>query len=320
MRNGLVVFFIALLGLAIVRVLLGFLAVPIGLVMPAGILVTAIFLAVPVFAVYAASSHKWTPKLAGLFVAIGLVSHIGLGILVTKQVFGIGLFAAMMGAVAQTGFFLWCIGLGALLATMLKDKNLLLPVSAFLAGFDIFLVLTPIGLTQQIMKKAPEILPAVGLNIPRPAATPTMGPVEPFAFVGPADFLFMGMFFVAIHRFGMRSRQTALWMIPAILIYLLLSLFVGAIPLLVPIGLVVLIVNWPEFKLNKEEKMSTIALVVILAGLIAFGATRPKSPAEPSPTEPVQELPESGDSLGPGVEDRGPAGPPGAQESTPNPP
>ena len=95
---------------------------------------------------------------------------------------------------------------------MIKDKNLLLPVSAFLAGFDIFLVLTPIGVTQQIMKKAPEVLPAVGLNIPKPAATPTMGPVEPFAFVGPADFLFMGMFFVAIHRFDLKARDTALWM------------------------------------------------------------------------------------------------------------
>ncbi len=320
MRNGLVVFFIALLGLAIIRVLLGFVSVPLGLVMPAGLLVTAIFLAVPVFAVYAASSHKWTPKLAGAFVAIGLVSHLGLGFLVRQQVFGVGIIAALMGAVAQTGFFLWCIGLGALLATMLKDKNLLLPVSAFLAGFDIFLVLTPIGITQQIMKKAPEVLPAVGLNIPKPAATPTMGPVQPFAFVGPADFLFMGMFFVAIHRFGMRSRDTALWMIPTILIYLLLSLFVGAIPLLVPVGLVVLVVNWPEFKLNKEEKVSTLALVVILTGLIAFGATRPKPQPAPSPSEPVQAPAGPAGSLGPGVEDRGPSAPPTSQESTPNPP
>lgn len=320
MRNGLVVFFIALLGLAIVRVLLGFIAVPVGMLMPVGLLVTALFLAVPVFAVYAAASHKWTPKLAGLFVGIGLVSHLGLGFLVRQQVFGVGVFAAFMGAVAQTGFFLWCIGLGALLATMLKDKNLLLPVSAFLAGFDIFLVLTPIGITQQIMKKAPEVLPAVGLNIPKPAATPTMGPVQPFAFVGPADFLFMGMFFVAIHRFGMRSRDTALWMIPTILVYLLLSLFVGAIPLLVPIGLVVLIVNWREFKLNKEEKTSTVALVVILAGLIAFGATRPKAPAEPLQKDAVQAPEEPANSLGQGVEDRGPSGPPISQENTPSPP
>lgn len=322
MRNGLVVFFIALFALAVVRVLLGFVAVPVGLVMPAGLLVTALYLAVPVYAVYSGAKHTWTPRLGVTFVAIGLVLHFGLFFLIRYGVLGHGMVAAIAGGIAQTGFFMWCVGLGALLATMLKDKNLLLPVSVFLAGFDVFTILTPIGPTQEIMKRAPEILPAVGLNIPKPQATPTMGPVAPFAFVGPADFLFMGMFFVAIHRFGMRSRDTALWLIPAILIYLLLSLFLGAIPLLVPIGLTVLIVNWKEFKLNKEEKASTFVLALIMVGLIAFGATRPRkaTPAEPSPTVNVQDAPAPEDSLGQGVEDRGPSADPNAPGSTPNPP
>jgi hypothetical protein len=318
-RHGLLIFFGALAGLALIRIGLGFLAVPAGLVMPMSVLVTAIFLAVPVYAVFAASSHKWTPKLAGLFVVLGLALHFGVGSIVRFGLLGNGVAAAMGGAVAQTGFFLWCVGLGVLLATLLKEKNLLLPVSAFLAGFDIFLVLTPIGITQQVMKRAPEVLPAAGLNIPKPSATPTMGPVEPFAFVGPADFLFMGMFFVAIHRFNMRSRETALWMIPAILIYLLLALLLGPIPLLVPIGLVVLAVNWGEFKLNKEEKLSTLALMAILAGLIAFGATRPRPPAEPSPSEVSPAPEESAGSLGQGVEDQGPPGSPPAGGSTPDP-
>lgn len=318
-RHGLLIFFVALAGLALIRIGLGFLAVPVGLVMPMSVLVTAIFLAVPVYAVFAASSHKWTPKLAGLFVVLGLALHFGVGSMVRFELLGTGVVAAMGGAVAQTGFFLWCIGLGVLLATLLKEKNLLLPVSAFLAGFDIFLVLTPIGITQQIMKRAPEVLPVAGLNIPKPSATPTMGPVEPFAFVGPADFLFMGMFFVAIYRFNMRSRETALWMIPAILVYLLLALLLGPIPLLVPIGLVVLAVNWREFKLNKEEKLSTLALMAVLAGLIAFGATRPRPPAEPSPSEASPAPEESAGSLGQGVEDQGPPGSPPAGGSTPDP-
>lgn len=316
-----IVFFSALLGLAIVRILLGFLAVPVGLVLPTSFLITALFIAVPVFAVYAAASHQWTPKLAAAFIGIGLITHFGLFFVVNRGYLGTGMLAAIVGAISQTGFFLWCIGLGALLAVKLKDKNLLLPVSVFLAGFDIFTILTPLGPTQAIMKKMPDVLPAVGLNIPKPQATPTMGPVAPLAFVGPADFLFMGMFFVAIFRFGLRSKETVKWLIPAILVYLLLSLFLGAIPLLVPIGLTVLIVNWKEFQLNQEEKVSTMVLAAIMAGLILFGATRPKPApqAEPSQQEPAQEETKQEDSLGPGQEDRGPSQPPSVPENTPNP-
>jgi hypothetical protein len=321
-RYGLLVFFASLLGLAVVRLLLGFVAVPVGLVLPVSLLVTALYIAVPVFAVFAAASHPWTVKLAVGFVVGGLLVHFGLWGLVHKGLLGQGVLAAIAGAISQTGFFLWCIGLGALLAVKLKDRNLLLPVSVFLAGFDIFTILTPIGPTQAIMKKAPEILPAVGLNIPRPQATPTMGPVAPLAFVGPADFLFMGMFFVAIYRFEMRPRETVKWLIPAILVYLLLSMWLGAIPLLVPIGLTVLIVNWREFRLNKEEKISTGVLAAIMVGLIAFGMTRqrPAPQAEPSQSEPVQSVETPEDSLGQGQEDRGPSESQSAPGNTPNPP
>ena len=319
MRNGLVVFFIALFGLALAQFGLGFMDVSPGMLMPATLLITAVFIAVPVFAIYKAASHPWTSKLAIVFVVIGVVIHFTLYLAWKQGLVGSGSFALAVTSLSQVGFFLWCMGLGVLVATLLKDKNLIIPVSLFLAAYDVFLVLTPMGITKKIMQAAPEVLPAIGYKIP------SIGNVAPYAIIGPADFLFMGMFFVSIYRFKMKSKETLLWLIPAILVYLLLSMFVKALPLLVPIGLTVLIVNWKEFNMNKEERNSTIGLFVVLAlvlgGLFAWSKSRPPAaPAEPSPTEPAQAAPEPGGSLGQGVEDRGPSQGQSAPGSTPNPP
>lgn len=317
MRSGLVVFFVALIGLALAQFGLGLVNVPAEMLLPATVLVTAVFIAVPVFAIYKAASHPWTSRLAIAFVIAGAILHLVLYVTWKQGLVGTSNLALAVVSLSQTGFFLWCMGLGVLVATLLKDKNLIIPVSLFLAAYDVFLVLTPMGITKKIMQAAPEVLPAIGYKIP------SIGNLAPYAIIGPADFLFMGMFFVSIYRFKMRAKETMLWLIPAILVYLLLSMFVKALPLLVPIGLTVLFVNWREFSMNKEERNSTIGLFVVLAvvlgGLFAWSKSRPAAPAEPSPTEPAQSPPESGGSLGQGVEDRGPAPTQSVPGSTPNP-
>lgn len=287
MGRGLIIFFSALLALGLMRVGLGLVSVPLGAVPVANVFLTALFIGVPIFALFAASSSPWTPRSALLFTLAGLLLHFGLFAIVRSGAMGTGWGAAIGGSVAQIGLVTWCTGLGALLATMLKDRNLLIPVSIFLVAFDVFLVLTPIGPTQQILKKAPEILPAIGLSIPKVVSAPTHGPVGTLAYVGPADLLFMGMFFVAMFRFGMRTKQTMIALIPMILGYLALTYFAGAVPLLVPIGITVLAVNFREFKLSKEEWLSTGLITLIALGLIAYGSTRPAPTVESSPRASV---------------------------------
>ncbi|HZH99378.1 MAG TPA: hypothetical protein VEX38_10440, partial [Fimbriimonadaceae bacterium] len=240
----LIIFFGVLGALAPLRLALGFAAVPLGLVLPVSILMTVIFIAAPVLALYRAASYAWTAKTAWLFLGGGVLVHIPLQLLAQNVLTGFP--AALAAAVAQVGLVTWCVGLGALLTMLLKDKNLLIPVSVFLAAFDIFLVFTPVGFTQQIMRAAPQALPTVGYAVPQVTNTPTSGPVGAFAYIGPADFLFMGMFFVALFRFRMRTRETLIALIPALLVYLLLAAVLGPIPLLVPIGLTVLLVNIAE--------------------------------------------------------------------------
>lgn len=275
-----------LAALAALSIALAFVPIPAALVRPLAVLIGVVFIAVPVYAIFRAASHCWTPRLAWGFIGIGVAMHVGLTY--ASALGGRGVLAAILAALGQTGLMVWCVGLGALLTTLLKEKNLLLPVSLFLAAIDIFLVLTPIGPTKIILQVAPKVLDTIGWHVPKVQQDPTFGPVAATAHVGPADFLFMAMFFVAIFRFGMRARQTLLWLAPTLLVYMLIVMLAGPLPALVPIGLCVLAVNFREFKLNKEEWASTALVAVIGIGLIAFGATRPRPQVEILPPDSAQ--------------------------------
>jgi hypothetical protein len=292
MSKGLAAFFATLGILALLRVAMAYLLVPEFLRLPISLAITVVFVVLPIVALFRAGSHQWTARLALAFVAVGMAIQFLLPMVSPGKE---GLLPILIDAVSQQGLPMWTVGLGALLALLLKDKNLLLPVSIFLALFDIFLVFTPVGFVQQLMKKAPNLLPALAHRIPEVATKPaeTGVPVGTFAHVGPADFLFMGMFFIALHRFGMRTKETFRWILVALAIYIPLAFIVGPVPLLVPIGLTVLLVNIREFKMTTEEKVSTALVAIIGVAIVAYAATRPKpvEPTEPSPGAPVQESP-----------------------------
>lgn len=282
MSKGLAAFFGTLGLLAILRIAMSYLLVPEALRVPISFLITIAFVILPVLALFKAGSHFWTAKLAFAFIFIGLAIQFFVPMLSTG---GPGFLPILVSAIAQQGLPMWTVGLGAGLALLLKDKNMLLPVAIFLALFDIFLVFTPVGFVQQLMKSHPKLLPAMAHQIPQIATKPqeTGVPVGTFAYIGPADFLFMGMFFVAVFRFGMRSKETFRWLLVALALYIPLALLLGPVPLLVPIGLAVLIVNLREFKMNTEEKISTAIVAAIGIGIIVWSATRPKPVPQPEP-------------------------------------
>jgi hypothetical protein len=295
-------FLLALFALSLLKLFLGLVPVSVGMVQPITLLVTVIFVAVPIYALFRAASIEWTAKMGLVMVLAGLAIHIGLQYIGAYALNGQGIGAAIALALRDVGFFGWCVGLGALLASLLKEKNLLIPVSIFLAAFDIFLVLTPVGPVKQILQVAPEIPKAMALNVPAASAAPTGAVAQPFAIIGPADFVFMAMFFIALFKFGLNARATAIALAPAIVVYLGLAFVLGPIPLLVPIGITVLAVNAKQFKLNVEEWASTALVVLVAGGLIWWGATRKPDPVEPkvqvvpSPTASGQDALEPADS------------------------
>ena len=278
----LLLFFAVLLFMSGLKLFLGFVLVPEKARLLISIVVTVLYIGAPVFALYRAASYRWSLRLGLAFVVLGVLLH-GIFQAMHMQLFGgQGLGGALTLAVRDIGFFTWCVGLGAALSSLLKDRNLLIPVSIFLAGLDIFLVLTPIGFVKRMLEHNPGLVKAASVSVPVAASKATGGVAQIFGTIGPADFVFMAMFFIALYKFGLRTRLTAIWLVPALLAYLCLIFFLPALPLLVPICLTVLIVNATCFKLNGEEWASTALITGIVIALIFWGRSI-KPPVEPLP-------------------------------------
>lgn|GEM_PF-1080588 len=316
-------FFLTLVLLQALRIAIGYTAVPISLVAALTILTTAIFVAVPIFAVFKAAANPWSSKLALLFIVVGAPLQFGLVYAAKHGLTGFSVLLAL--SVAQIALFTWCVGLGALLATLIKDKNLFIPITICLALLDVYLIFAPSSITRFVMEKAPEVLPSMGASIPKVQTTVSSAPVGQFATIGPADFVFLGMLFIALFRFNLRTRQTLLVLVPTVLVYLVLAAIFGAIPLLPPIVLTVLFVNLKEFKLTKEEWISTGVVSAFFLGVLIYGLTRPPQveivrvpPVGPSNSAPGPKTPGSGGSPGQAGPDRRPSSSPAAPGSTPD--
>ena len=261
---------LGLAALALLRILISHVPIPMPAVGIASLVVSFLFLGISVATLYRAAAFKWTWATAIGAVLIGLPLQFGLG-------FGAasigGFWASILHPIAQTGLLVWCLGLGAMLCLALKgDRNLLVPVAIFLALFDIWLVFVPEGPVGQIARGNQSALVQVAFTVPQPTHAPTGAKAQSLAYIGPADFLFMSMFFVSLYRFGLRAKETAMWMAPVLALYLLTALLLphvsigpiqlGALPALVPIGLVMLAVNAREFKLNRDEKVTSWLVLI----------------------------------------------------------
>lgn len=277
-HRGTTFFLITLVALFGARLFIDMVRLPASTADALQVVTTLVFVAIPLFALYRASADEWPVSKAATFFGVGVGLHI-LGKVIAHFAFkDLGFGSVLFEAIAQTGLMIWCAGLGALIASLLKDKNLILPVAIFLACFDMFLVFNPAGPTAVMLKYAPQIFKAVAIKVPSGVG------IQPLVEIGPADFMFLMMFFVAVHKFGMRSRQTAIWMIPTLIAYLFVVLFLGkmsmgpislgALPALLPMGLVVLLVNLPEFQMNKEEKLGTFLATVLGLSLVAIALWR----------------------------------------------
>lgn len=295
--GGIPLFLLSLAGLAAVRIALGYISLPISALPAVNLAVAVLFLAVPILSMFFGSNARWTGLKAGAFVVGGLVVQFGI-IFLGNNVPMHPALAGILIAIAQAALACWCVGLGALLGALVKDKNIILPIAIFLAAYDFFLVLTPWGFTQKLLKVAQPVFKQVANQIPAVTSGPAQGLAAPQAFVGMADLVFLAMFFIALFRFKMRTKETLYAVIPALIVYMVIVLVFGqqtlfgfslaALPAMVPIGLAVLAVNWREFTLSRDEKISTSVLAVLLLGFLIFAATRPAPPPEPLPQAPGQ--------------------------------
>ena len=289
-HKWLVAALLILLGLAVVRVGLGFVSLSGPWLTVLNFLIGALFLGAPLLAIVVGSHFSWRPIHAGFATVGGFAVQFGCFAIDQRFVHFRGVSSALLIAVGQIGLPIWCAGLGALIATLIRERNLLVPISVFLILYDAFLVLTPIGVTGQVVRQDPGLLQRIAVQIPRIHAGPARGIVEPGALAGPADFVFLAMFMIAIFRFGMRGKETARLVIPVLIGYMIVVQWLSIpLPALVPIGACVIVANRGEITLTRDEKISTSVIALLGIALLTWGfmkSRKPKAlPSEPSRLE-----------------------------------
>lgn len=262
--------------LFILRVTLGYVALPMTAALVLTLLVTAVFVALPVFALFWGAAKDWKAGPALLVTVVGAALHLGCFLLLRSGSVAPGMLSVVQ-ALMQSGVPIWCLGLGALVSILVKEKNMVLPIALFLAGMDALLILAPMTPQAKVIQQNPEILKNLAYSVPqvkqqsKPGETVPMGAVD-LAYIGPADLFISGMFFCSLFRYKMRARRTLLFLVPALFVYLIVVLAAQfPLPALVPIGLTVLLVNRKEFSLSGEEKAATWLVAVIAVAMAGLG-------------------------------------------------
>ncbi|MBW3625463.1 MAG: hypothetical protein KY468_18870 [Armatimonadetes bacterium] len=161
--------------------------------------------------------------------------------------------------------------LGAFISLAVKDAPLLLPV--LLVGGIVDYWGVYYGTTHQVIKNAPQIVERVSAKVP---SVSFGGIYVPPTTIGPGDFLFLGIFFACMYRFGFDVKRT-FWMFYVLLLVslVLVNVFPIPIPALVPMAVAMLAVNWRKLRLSRAELYATAYvlafLVVLLVGVTVSG-------------------------------------------------
>lgn len=286
---------------AVLKFLAGLMVVPPALAMPLTLVSALVFMGLPIWALISGSRSDWKPARAWIFVGLGAAVHGGIILYFRMgQANGGHIAPAMLvalQALKDTAVLVWTMGLGALVAMLIKEKNLLPPVALFLAGFDAFLILTPMTPQAQIVAQNPGIVKDLGMTVPQMRANTPESQAEgarilDLGYVGPADLFVTAALFVVLARHRMRFGQSAMILISVLFGYMILAVVspIAGLPALVPIGVTVLLVNMREFKMTKEERTATWGVAVIALMLAGFGLYKRVTYKPPtSPTEPLQQ-------------------------------
>lgn len=163
------------------------------------------------------------------------------------------------------GLALAAAGIGALIAAVIRDPNILLPASVFAAFADYLMVYTSIGIvhTKLQTEQGRQQIGAMSAHVPTPH--PAIAPLT----VGMADYVFLAFFFACVYRFGMNERGTFAAFFLALTLSLLFVAYVSAIPALAPMALAFVAVNFRHFRLSKSELQAMGLAFAIVAAVVA---------------------------------------------------
>lgn len=150
---------------------------------------------------------------------------------------------------------------GCMVSFAIREPGVLVPGAVVAAMVDYWGVYY--GTTLRAVQTAPEVVQKVSVKVP------AFGVIGPIATIGPGDFVFLGVFFAAMHRLGLKVPQT-FWALLALLAPCLVVVlaFGLSIPALVPMAAAVLLVNRAHFRLTRSEKAASALVVILVAALL----------------------------------------------------
>jgi hypothetical protein len=164
-------------------------------------------------------------------------------------------------------FLIWfatCVGV--LIARLVREMKILLPMAVVLALVDLYVVFGGGLVTQAQSGNAPVALPA---------ASPKTGAAPMQLAVGFADFLFIATFFTCFARFGVPSRRTFITLCIVLTGYMMIvAIREVSLPALVPIAVVIIGMNLRHFRYSREESFAMLYAGIIVAAVLGFLVVR----------------------------------------------
>ncbi|HZO90782.1 MAG TPA: hypothetical protein VFB38_20805 [Chthonomonadaceae bacterium] len=166
-------------------------------------------------------------------------------------------------------WFATSIGVG--LSRAVREVKLLLPMAVALALVDLYVVYWG-GLVAQATsghsQMAQAAMQTLTVKMPRPLTRHGAAPMG--LAVGFADFLFIALFFACFARFGIPSGRTFGVLCGVLAVYMLAVGLIGwDLPALVPVGVVVIGLNWRRFRYERSEAFALLYAALIALAVVA---------------------------------------------------
>ena len=237
---------------------------------------TALFMLLQLWLAQSLVALRWTSRqsVAALLIGVSLWA-VTLGLGDSFQHFTrseAGTFAYVSPLVFSFAITLGLTAFGVLLSRIVREPNVLLPAALVAMPIDFVGAMTPVGFTNNVVRRAPEIVSHVSVHVPHVSGLSVV------ALIGPGDALFIAFFLAAVQRLDMNLRGTFWWMFGLLTLAISEVIAIGfPIGALVPMGIAVLIANFRYFRLKRAEVFAIVyalALVLALAGAFFFLTSR----------------------------------------------
>lgn len=213
--------------------------------------------------------------LAGVLLAVPVVVVLLLPFLKIAPSFALGILS-----LTATSLFLPPAAalVGAGIGRVIRHPNTLLAGAGFAIFFD-FVVVT-MGTVRQLMDKGSTIIAAASIGAGSPTLPSVMGSrmyrILSSVTIGPADVLFLALFFAAVYLLRLSGRATFAIMFGLLALALaLVEMTAWPVPALMPMGAAVLIANARHAAFTKEEKVALLwggLFALVCAVLMVVGA------------------------------------------------